>query len=158
MVDVDDFLRSNQIDFVRHEHAAVFTGEELEKLSLPGMTCKNLFVRDQKSTRFILVILPANKKADLKKIGELTGAGKLSFVNPEVLWQKLGVTPGSISPFGLLNNSQADVEVLIDQEVTLAPIVLFHPNKNTATLQLTKEMFGRYLGLIKNNITITESL
>lgn len=158
MIDVENFLRSNRIDFVSHEHAAVFTGEELEKLSLPGMTCKNLFVRDQKSTRFILVILPANKKADLKKIGELTGAGKLSFVNPEMLCQKLGVTPGSISPFGLLNNSECDVEVLVDKEVMFAPIVLFHPNRNTATFQLTKEMFSRYLGLIKNNITITESL
>lgn len=158
MINVEDFLRSNGIDFVSHEHAAVFTAEELDKLALAGMSCKNLFVRDQKSTRFILVILPANKKADLKKIGELTGAGKLSFVNPEVLWQKLRVTPGSISPFGLLNNSDCDVEVLIDKELTLAPVVLFHPNRNTATLQLTNAMFISFLQLMKHKISITESL
>jgi Ala-tRNA(Pro) deacylase len=158
MINVEDFLSANSISFELHEHAPVFTGEELEQLNIPGLTAKNLFLRDQKSTRFILVILPAAKKTDLKKLGETTGAGKLSFVNAETLKLKLGVEPGAVSPFGLLNNTAHDVEVFIDNEVTRATSVQFHPNRNTATLQLTSEMFTRYLSLLKNKITVTGNL
>jgi Ala-tRNA(Pro) deacylase len=158
MIHVEDFLRANGISFVLHEHAPVFTSEELEQLDIPGLTAKNLFLRDQKSTRFLLVILPVAKKTDLKNLGVTTGAGKLSFVNAERLKAKLGVEPGAVSPFGLLNNIEHDVEVFIDSDVTRATIVHFHPNRNTATLQLTSEMFTRYLSLLKNRITVTENL
>jgi Ala-tRNA(Pro) deacylase len=158
VIQVEEFLKSNSIDYVLHEHAPVFTAEEVEKLNIPGLAAKNLFLRDQKSTRILLVILPAAKKTDLKKLGKLTGAGKLSFVNAETLYSKLGVEPGAVSPFGLLNNKESDVEVFIDREITSASIVQFHPNHNNATLQLTSEMFTRYLSLIRNKITVMNNL
>lgn len=158
MIVVEDFLKKEGIEYAKHEHAQVFTGEELEKLNIPGLAAKNLFLRNQKSTRFLLVILPATRKTDLKKLGETTGAGKLSFVNAETLYAKLGVAPGSVSPFGLLNDTKSEVEVFIDHEIMSAPVVIFHPNRNTATLVLTSEMFTRYLSLIKNKINVIKNL
>ena len=104
------------------------------------------------------MILLATKKTDLKKLGETTGAGKLSFVNAETLYAKLGVEPGSVSPFGLLNDTKSEVEVFIDHEIMNAPAVQFHPNRNTATLVLTSEMFTRYLSLIRNKISVMNNL
>ncbi len=153
MVSTEDFLRSESISFVLHEHDPVYTCEELERFLIPGLSSKNLFLRDQKGQRFFLLILSVSRKSNIKKISELTGAGKLSFANADVLKAKLSVEAGAVSPFGLLNNREADVELLIDNEVALAPIVHFHPNRNTTSLELTSEMFNQYLGLLKNKIT-----
>jgi Ala-tRNA(Pro) deacylase len=158
MVNVEEFLKAEHIEYIKHEHAPVFTAEALEKLAIPGLPAKNLFLRDQKSTRFLLVILTATRKTDLKNLGVTTGAGKLSFVNQEMLKSKLGVEPGAVSPFGLLNNAEHDVEVFIDSELTRASRVQFHPNRNTATLELSSEMFTRYLSLLKNKITVSDTL
>lgn len=121
------------------------TCEELAQHGLPGLPCKNLFLRDQKKTRYLLVVLPAAQKTDLRQLAEKVGDKKLSFVNPETMMQKLGVEPGAVSPFGLLNNAEGDVELWIDREVLEATVVHFHPNRNTASVELTGEMFRRYL-------------
>lgn len=145
---VEDFLTHHGIEFRVHEHPAVQTCEELAQYGVPGLACKNLFLRDQKKTRYMLVVLPAAQKTDLKKLAEQVGDKKLSFVNPETMMQKLGVEPGAVSPFGLLNNTERDIELWIDREVMDAPVVHFHPNRNTASLVLTGEMFGQYLNVI----------
>jgi Ala-tRNA(Pro) deacylase len=142
---VEDYLTSHGIEFKVHEHPPVQTCEELAQYSVPGLACKNLFLRDQKKTRYILVVLPAAQQTDLKKLAEQVGDKKLSFVNPETMKQKLGVEPGAVSPFGLLNNSEGDVELWIAREVMEAPVVHFHPNRNTASVELTGEMFGIFL-------------
>ncbi len=148
MFPVEAHLDSLGIPYTVHSHPPVFTCEELAKYSIPGLSCKNLFLRDQKKRRYFLVILPAAKKTDLVKLGESLGERKLSFVNPETLKEKLGVEPGAVSPFGLLNNSQGDVELWIDREVMEAPVLHFHPNRNTASLELSGEMFRKYLDTI----------
>ena len=102
------------------------------------------------------MILPAAKKTDLAKLGESLGERKLSFVNPETLKEKLGVEPGAVSPFGLLNNSQNDVELWMDREVMEAPVLHFHPNRNTASLELTQESFQSYLKGVKNRVSILD--
>ena len=142
---VEDYLTSHGIEFRVHEHPPVQTCEELAQHGVPGLPCKNLFLRDQKKTRYLLVVLPAAKKTDLRQLAEKVGDKKLSFVNPDTMMQKLGVEPGAVSPFGLLNNTEGDVELWIDREVLEAPVVHFHPNRNTASLVLEGEMFHRYL-------------
>ena len=155
MVNVEDFLASHNIIFVPHEHPAVYTCEELEQYGVPGLPCKNLLLRDQKKKRYFLVILPASKRTDLKKLGEITGE-KLSFAGPEALQEKLGVEAGAVSPFGLINDTNNEVEVYIDKAVNAAASVHFHPNRNTASLELTGEMFQRYLKIIKNTIVLID--
>lgn len=158
MTDVEQFLQSNKIEYILHEHPAVFTCEDAEKhcIGVPGLACKNLFLRDEKNKRYFLVILPASKRADLKKVGEMVGERRLSFANAELLRTMLGVEPGSVSPFGLINDVNKGVEVYIDKEVYDADNVNFHPNRNTASLELTREMFRAYLTIIGHVIHIIE--
>lgn len=130
------------------------TCEELAQHGVPGLPCKNLFLRDQKKTRYLLVVLPAAQKTDLKHLAEKVGDKKLSFVNPETMMQKLGVEAGAVSPFGLLNNTEGDVELWIDREVLEAPVVHFHPNRNTASMVLAAEAFRRYLELIGRKLNL----
>jgi Ala-tRNA(Pro) deacylase len=130
----------------------VQTCEELAQHGVPGLPCKNLFLRDQKKTRYLLVVLPAAHHTDLKKLAEQVGDKKLSFVNTETMMQKLGVEPGAVSPFGLLNNVEGDVELWIDREVLEAPVVHFHPNRNTASVVLGNQMFRLFLDCLKRPI------
>jgi Ala-tRNA(Pro) deacylase len=151
---VEAHLAALGISYKVHSHPPVFTCEELEKYSVPGLSCKNLFLRDQKKRRYFLVIFPAAKKTDLVMLGKSLGEPKLSFVSPNTLKEKLGVEPGAVSPFGLIYNTARDVEVYIDQEVMDAPLVHFHPNRNTASLEMSIGNFRRYLNTLKNAITI----
>lgn len=152
MINVEDFLKSNDITYILHEHPAVYTCEEAEKYcgDIPGLACKNLLLGGKKSGRYFLVILPAEKRADLKKIGEIVGDKQITFAGPEILLEKLGLEPGAVSPFGLLNDKNHEVEVYIDKKVYYADIVSFHPNRNTASLELTGNMFRKFLKAIEN--------
>ncbi len=99
----------------------------------------------------MLVVLPADQQTDLKKLAEQVGDKKLSFVNTETMKEKLGVEPGAVSPFGLLNNAEGDVELWVARKVMDASVVHFHPNRNRASLVLTREMFQRYLDTLKTS-------
>lgn len=156
--EVENYLKSNHIDFIKHEHREVFTCEDVEKYcpDIPGMACKNLFLRNQKKKRYFLLVLPADKQTDLKKFAELAGDKKLSFGSADDLIEKLSLKPGSVSPFGLINDTEGEIELFIDKEVLDADIVSFHPNHNSASLELSKEMFHKFLGTLKNKYTVVE--
>jgi Ala-tRNA(Pro) deacylase len=151
MENVVNFLKTNGIEYRLYEHPAVYTCEEAERYRTNPdcMDCKNLFLKDKKSPRFFLVILPANKKADLKSIAETIGEGvKITFANEVELKEKLGLEAGAVSLFGLLNNKNKDVELYIDNEILGASKVGFHPNVNTATIELSKEAFHKLLEVL----------
>lgn len=152
----EQYLQNHNISYVLHEHPAVFTCEEAEKFcaDVPGIPGKNLFLRAGKAKRYFLIILPASKKADLKQISHIVGESKVSFASPASLKEKLDLEPGSVSPFGLINDQHHEVEVYIDREIYDAEIVNFHPNKNTASLELTREMFHKYLATLFNKVTL----
>ena len=82
--------------------------------------CKNLFLRNQKGNRHYLVVLTASKKADLRAVADQIGDGKLSFASPERLMTHLGLTPGSVSPFGLINDREHAVRVVLDRDFQTA--------------------------------------
>lgn len=156
MTNVEEYLQDNQIKYVLHEHPAVYTCEEAEKHcgDIPGLACKNLLLKDKKGRRYFLIVLPAEKRADLKGIGKTVGESKVSFASPEALKEKLGLEPGAVSPFGLLNDKNHEVEVYVDEKVYNADIVSFHPNRNTASLELTGEMFRKFLQAIENKVHV----
>jgi len=156
MKTVENFLQSKQINYSLHEHPEVYTCEDADKYckNIPGLTCKNLFLKDKKGKRYFLVIIPAKKQAELKKICETIGVSKVSFANEQTLQEKLDLKPGSVSPFGLINDKNNEVEVYIDKEVLEADIVGFHPNRNTATLELSGEMFKKFFKAINKEIHI----
>jgi Ala-tRNA(Pro) deacylase len=151
---VIDRLNELGIAFERYEHPAVFTVDEAEAHwdGIEATHCKNLFLRNQKGSRHYLVILVASKKADLRSVSDQLGDGKLSFGSPERLKRCLGLTPGSVSPFGLINDREHAVRVALDRDLQAASRVSFHPNINTATLTLTFGDFTRFLEACGNPV------
>ena len=142
------------IAFERHEHPPVPTVEEAEKhwAGIDATHCKNLFLRNQKGDRHYLVILVHTKKADLRAVAAQIGDGKLSFGSPERLMKYLGLTPGSVSPFGLINDHDHGVRVFLDRDLRSAARLSFHPNINTVTLVVSAADFQRFLDAAGNRV------
>jgi Ala-tRNA(Pro) deacylase len=138
----------------RHQHPPVATVEdgEIHWAGIQATHCKNLFLRNQKGTRHYLVILMHTKRADLRAIADQIGDGKLSFASPERLMQHLGVAPGAVSPFGLINDVDRHVRVFLDRDLQSAARVSFHPNVNTATWVLAFADFERFLAATGNPV------
>ncbi len=151
---VRESLSALGIAFERHEHPPVATAVEAEEhwAGIDAMHCKNLFVRNQKGTRHYLVVLKHPKRADLRRVADQIGDGRLSFASPERLMTHLGLTPGSVSPFGLINDASHDVRVVLDRDLTAAHRISFHPNINTVTLTLTFADFERFLATCGNPV------
>lgn len=148
MQNPEQYLEECGIEYELYEHPAVMTCDEAAAHDIPGLSCKNLFLRDKKGRRFLLLVVPASKRVDLGRLAELAGEKKLSFASEENLREKLGLSSGAVSVFGLLNDANGDVELFLDQEVSGANSVSFHPNRNTASLVLSREMFQKYLDCI----------
>jgi len=146
-VPVVERLRDLGIAFERHEHPPVATVEQAAEhwAGIDAAHCKNLFLRNQKGDRHYLLILEHSKKADLRAVANQIGDGKLSFGSPERLLKHLGLTPGSVSPFGLIHDSTHSVRVVVDRDLQNAARLSFHPNINTATLVVSKDDFVRFL-------------
>ncbi len=138
-MDIESFLRQHGIDAPRHEHAAVMTVEESERLvpRLPGAKTKNLFLRDKKGLRHFLVTLPHDLAVDLNALGALLGSGRLGFASAERLRKHLGIAPGAVSVLALCNDGGGAVEFVIDRALWEAPALQAHPLVNTATLILS---------------------
>jgi len=142
------------IVFESHEHPAVFTSEDADKYwtHLGGTPVKNLFLRNKKGDREYLVIVGIAKRADLKELVRLIGDDRFSFGSPERLMHTLGLTPGSVSPFGLLHENSGAVRVIIDADLRGAKRLLFHPNINTATVTVDFEDLEKFLATRPNTV------
>lgn len=149
------FLTELSIEFREYRHPPVNTVAEAEKVwqDIPGIHCKNLFLRDHKGKNHFLVIMPAQKVLDMKKLAAGIGKGRLSFASPQRLQKYLGLTPGSVSPFGLINDTEHRVLVYIDQELQNADRLGFHPNINTITITLAQIDFERFMKKVGNEVT-----
>jgi Ala-tRNA(Pro) deacylase len=151
---VAERLHELGIAYERHEHPPVATVEEAEKhwAGIDATHCKNLFLRNQKGNRHYLVVLTASKKADLRAVADQIGDGKLSFASPERLKTHLGLRPGSVSPFGLINNVDHAVRVVLDRDLKSATRLSFHPNINTVTYAVGAADFARFLETCGNPV------
>lgn len=116
------------------EHPPVFTVEEAKALrgDLPGHHIKNLFLRNKKEEMWLVVALE-DRAIDLKRLGEALGAGRLSFGSPERLRRVLGVEPGSVTPFALVNDETHLVRLVLDRGLAEDGPVNAHPLVNTMT-------------------------
>lgn len=144
------------IRYERYEHPAVFNAEDAAQFWDPihGTQCKNLFLRNKKGDRHYLVILEISKRADLKDLVKLVGDDRLSFGSPERLMAKLGLTPGSVSPFGLINDTDGSVRVLLDADLRGAERLIFHPNINTASVVVSWSDLERFLATRPNVVRV----
>jgi Ala-tRNA(Pro) deacylase len=135
------------IAYERHEHPAVYTVDEAlaQWAGIDATHCKNLFLRNKKGSRHYLVVAEHSRAIDLRRISEVVGDDRLSFGSPERLLKYLGLTPGAVSPFGLINDHAHEVIVIVDAGLKEAQRVGFHPNVNTATIVLSRADFERFL-------------
>lgn len=136
---VYDVLNLLGIKYVRYEHKPVYTVNEAKKLdkTILGVKCKNLFLKNLKGDTHYIVILDENKRADLKLIAKQIGSTRLSFASEDKLYKYLKLTPGSVTPFGIINDINREVIILIDKDLINAKLVNFHPNVNTATIGIS---------------------
>ena len=137
--DLLDALQRWQVPFERVEHAPVFTCEEADALvpPLPGVHTKNLFLRDGKGRRHVLVVVDADTIVDLKGLAPVLGCGKLGMASTQRLQRHLGVEPGAVTLLGLVHAEPGAVEVVIDHAVWDVEQPLHcHPLVNTATLAI----------------------
>ena len=128
-----DFLRLHTIAAETIEHAPARTVEDTKGLSLPHTVCKNLFLKDRRKKLWLLVALP-DTKIQLKKLAKEIDAPELRFAQPELLKEVLGVEPGAVSLFGILNDTDKRVTILIDKRIFTYKTIGFHPyvhNKTT---------------------------
>ena len=147
-------LRALGIAWQRYAHPAIATADAAGEhwARIDAVHCKNLFLRNQKGHRHYLVILEHTKRADLRAVADQIGDGKLSFASPERLKEHLGVTPGSVSPFGLIHDREHHVRVFLDHTFAAATRISFHPNINTLTYVLSIEDFRRFLASVGNPV------
>lgn len=127
-------LDTLKIDYRWVDHEPVFTVAESSKVLADKVPIKNLLLKENKGEQLVLVIMAGEHRLDIKQLAEKLNIKKLSFAKPEVLQEKLEVTPGSVSIFGLLNNQHNDILVVVDESLTKAEEIGFHPNDNTASI------------------------
>ncbi len=119
-------------------HPPVFTVEEAKALrgELPGGHVKNLFLRNKKGAMW-LIVAEEDRRIDLKALGERIGAGRVSFGSAERLMQYLGVAPGSVTPFGLINDKGVEIQVVIDKALLAHDPINVHPLTNEQTTAIS---------------------
>lgn len=152
-----EFLRAKNIPFETVEHEAVFNMEEMSKISLPHpeADAKNLFVRDDKHLNFYLITVRGDKRVNLKEFRKANDTRPLTFASETELFEILRLTPGSVTPLGLLSDDERKVKFYIDSDLVKG-LVGVHPNENTATVFLKTEDLTKLIKEHGNETYIVE--
>lgn len=140
-------LEELNISFSYHEHPSAPTVEIAMQYwkDLDAQHCKNLFFRNHKGNKHFLVILDCHYQMNIRDLEQRLKQGKLSFASPERMMKYLAVTPGSVSPFGLIHDIQHHVHLFLDQNLKKSKTISFHPNDNTASLIISFDDFVKFL-------------
>jgi Ala-tRNA(Pro) deacylase len=145
----DDLIAFFDAQGIAHstlDHPAVFRvgeGEDI-KAGMPGAHTKNLFLKDGKGQLW-LISAKDTTRIDLKRLPDVIGSARLSFGNEALMVETLGVTPGSVTAFALINDTEHRVRFVLDRALAQAEIVNFHPLTNTATTAVSREGFARFM-------------
>ena len=139
-------LKELGVEFELHHHEAVYTVAESEKVDaeIPGTHCRNLFLRDKKKKNYLVVLQNATE-VDMKKLPDVIGSGRLSFGSDERLWQYLGVRPGSVCPFSIINDTDNNVKIILDKSMMETQRVNYHPLLNTMTVGLSPDDLIKFI-------------
>ena len=152
------WMAERGFDQTTHDHPAVFTVDEGHdiKAAMPGAHTKNLFLKDKKG-RIFLISAEAHARIDLKRLHERIGAsGRLSFGSAELLMEKLGVTPGSVTAFAVINDRAGDVTMVLDAGLMTGEPMNFHPLVNTATLGISRDDMLAFLRAVGHEPMIVD--
>lgn len=135
------------IEVATHRHPPLFTVEDSKRLrgDLPGAHCKSLFLKDKKGSLWLLVALE-DRKVDIKAVRRMLGAkGSLSFGKPELMLEILGITPGSVTPFALINDKDQQVTIVLDKAMLERDPLNYHPLTNEATTAIAPSDLLRFI-------------
>lgn len=132
-----EFLDNNNVEYYAIEHPPVFTVDEVDQIELPERETetKNLFLRDDKKRNYYLLVMKAHKRADLAKLRETFGSRPLRFASENDLMKYMGLTKGSVTALGILNDEENKVQVYMDRDFEGARIAC-HPMINDATVYM----------------------
>jgi Ala-tRNA(Pro) deacylase len=138
--DLFEFLDGLGIETKTIRHAAVFTVEEARDVrgDLPGGHCKSLFLKDKKSQLWLAVV-DEDRRVDMKELATRIGAARLSFGSETLLYEVLGITPGSVTPFALMNDTEKRVAVVLDEDMLTISPLHYHPLDNRATTAIAPD-------------------
>lgn len=141
------WLEEKGVEYTLHTHQAVSTAVEakIHCSHIPGLHCKNLFLKEKAKDNYFLVTIPADQRLDIKVLKVKLNSAHLTFANEEDLEKYLGLTKGAVSPLGLVNDNINKVTYVVDESVWSADRVTFHPNINTETLELSQEAFHGFI-------------
>jgi Ala-tRNA(Pro) deacylase len=134
------------VAYETHHHPPVFTVAESAALrgALPGGHCKSLFLKDKKGGLWLCVMLE-ERGVDLNRLADRLGAPRFSFARPELLWETLGVRPGSVTPFALANDRELKVRVVLDQAMLDEDPLNYHPLDNAMTTAVSPADLLRFI-------------
>ncbi len=148
-----DFLVKHDIYFDLYEHPPLDTIKialEYWK-NIDAMHCKNLFFRNHKGNRHYLVIIKDTTPFNIHSLEKQLQQGKLTFASEKRLEKYLGIKPGSVSPFGLINDTTCHVHLFLDKQLQTAKKISFHPNDNTASIVIQYSDFLKFLKIMGNS-------
>jgi len=145
-------LKDLDITYEIHEHPPAPTIEEAKKYwkGIDATHCKNLFFRNHKGNRHYLVILEHSRALDIHDLEKRLKQGKISFASDQRMKRYLGITPGSVSVFGLINDTEKHVHLFVDENLKQSSRISFHPNINTASVILSFADFTKFLNWTGN--------
>lgn len=152
-----DYLTKHGIKFEKTEHRAVFSMNEVDAVELPypDRDAKNLFVRDNKKRNYYLITVMGDKRVNLKEFRKAHGLRSLSFASADELMDILNLTPGSVTPLGLINDAEHKVKFYIDAAFKEG-LMGIHPNDNTATVWINAEDLVRLISDLGNDVEYAE--
>lgn len=152
-----DLLDSLGIQYERVDHEAAYTMEAcaaIDEILAPAVVCKNLFLCNTQKTKFYLLMIRNDKKFKTKEISHQINSSRLSFAPPEYMEKYLDITPGSVSVMGLMNDTENDVTLLVDEDVLQAEYFGCHPCINTSSLRVkTTDVFEKFLPAVHHEYT-----
>lgn len=150
---VFDFLDKHGIAYSYYEHPQAPTIEIARQYWRQDGSkhCKNLFFRNHKGNRHYLVVFDSDLSLAIHDLEHKLHQGKLSFASEQRMEKWLGLRPGSVSPFGLVNDPEHHVHLFLDESLKDYPSLSFHPNDNTATVVISQAEFQRYLACVGNS-------
>ena len=139
-------LKELGIETTTHEHEPLFTVQQSRDMrgEIPGGHSKNLFMKDKKG-RVALASLQEDTEVDLKGFGPKIGIGRISFGKPDLLMELLGVEPGGVTPFGLINDTEQRITVVLEDRLMAHDVVKFHPLTNAATTSIRPDDLLKFI-------------
>ena len=155
---VFDFLQQQEIEYSFYRHPEAPTIEIARQYwhNDGSKHCKNLFFRNHKGNRHYLVVFDSEQSMAIHDLEQKLKQGKLSFASEQRMERYLGLRPGSVSPFGLINDTENHVHLFLDKNLLNYPSLSFHPNDNRATVVISQEMFAKYLAAVGNTFEYIE--